>query len=97
MVREAEFNELAKAVAAEVIAMLKDNAALSSIANAREDDLIDSKEACRILGCGERTLQRYRDKGLFTVVYRGPHRCYYFRAEVLEFRTANTRPSRDSK
>lgn len=68
-----------------------------SIANAREDDLIDTKEACRILGCGERTLQRYRDKGLFSVIYRGPHRCLYILSEVLEFRTANTRPSRDSK
>ena len=69
----------------------------TSIAKTREDDLIDSKEACRILGCGDRTLQRYRDKGLFSVIYRGPHRCYYFRAEILDFRAANTRPSIDSK
>ena len=66
-------------------------------ARAKEDDLIDSKEACRILGCSERTLQRYRDQGLFSVIYRGPHRCYYVRAAILEFRAANTRPSRDMK
>jgi hypothetical protein len=70
---------------------------MASIATAREGDLVDSKEACRILGCGDRTLQRYRDKGLFSVIYRGPHRCYYFRAEILDFRAANTRPSRESK
>lgn len=69
----------------------------TSIASAREDDLIDSKEACRILGCGERTLQRYRSAQLLNVIYRGPHRCYYVRAEVLAFRAANTKPSRDSK
>ena len=63
----------------------------------KEDDLIDSKEACRILGCGERTLQRYRTARLMNVVYRGPHRCYYYRSEILAFRAANTRTSRDNK
>ena len=63
----------------------------------KEDDLIDSKEACRILGCGERTLQRYRSSRLLNVIYRGPHRCFYLRSEILAFRAANTRPSRDSQ
>lgn len=66
-------------------------------ARAEEDDLIDSKEACRILACCERTLQRYRSAHLLNVTYRGPHRCLYVRSEVLAFRAANTRPSRDSK
>ena len=61
-----------------------------------EDELIDSKEACRILGCGERTLQRYRSARLLNVIYRGPHRCLYVRSEILAFREANTRKSRDN-
>lgn len=69
----------------------------STSIRSREDDLIDSKEACRILGCGERTLQRYRSARLLNVIYRGPHRCLYVRSEVIEFRNANTRPSRDKK
>ena len=66
-------------------------------ARAEEDELVDSKEACRILACCERTLQRYRSARLLNVIYRGPHRCFYVRSEVLAFRAANTRPSRDSK
>lgn len=66
-------------------------------AHADEDELISTKEACRILACGERTLQRYRSARLLNVTYRGPHRCFYVRSEVLAFRAANTRPSRDSK
>lgn len=66
-------------------------------ARAEEDELVDSKEACRILACCERTLQRYRASRLVTVIYRGPHRCYYFREELLSLRDANTRPNRDSK
>ena len=69
----------------------------STATTSREDDLIDSKEACRILGCGERTLQRYRSARLLNVPYRGPHRCLYFMSEVIEFRNANMRPSRDQK
>ncbi len=90
-------NEIAQMTATTVVAMLKGSDILSSTANAHEDDLIDSKEACRILGCGERTLQRYRSARLLNVIYRGPHRCLYVRSEVIEFRNANTRPSRDQK
>ena len=92
-------NEIAQMTATTVVAMLKDSALLSSIINARaeEDELVDSKEACRILACCERTLQRYRASRLVTVIYRGPHRCYYFRDELLSLRDANTRPNRDSK
>lgn len=61
------------------------------------EELVGTKEACRILACCERTLQRYRASRLVTVIYRGPHRCYYFREELLSLRDANTRPNRDSK
>ena len=100
IVREVEFNDLAEAVAEKVIAMMKDSIALTSSKNARgEDDesLISTKEACRILACGERTLQRYRASRLVSVIYRGPHRCFYYRDEILSLRDANTRPNRDSK
>lgn len=62
-----------------------------------EDELIGTKEACRILGCCPKTMQSYRNRKIFQVVMRGPKKALYFRSEVLAFRAANTRPSRDSK
>lgn len=69
----------------------------SNNTRAEESELIGTKEACRILACGERTLQRYRASRLVSVIYRGPHRCFYYRDEILSLRDANTRPNRDSK
>ena len=68
----------------------------TSDAAREEEDLICTKEACRILACCERTLQRYRASRLVTVIYRGPHRCYYYRSEIVALRDANTRPNRDN-
>ena len=62
-----------------------------------DDELIGTTEACHILGCSTRTLQRYRDQRLFSVRMLGPKKALYFHSEVLAFRAANTRPSRDSK
>lgn len=66
-------------------------------ARAEEDELVDSKEAARILGCTTRTIASYRARKLFRVVFRGPHKAMYWRSELEAFRLANTRPSRDSK
>lgn len=66
-------------------------------AHAEEDELIGSNEACRILGCSTRTLQRYRDQRLFSVRMLGPKKAQYFRSEIEAFRAANTRPSRNTK
>ena len=62
----------------------------------REDPLISTAEACRLLGCSSRTMQRYRDAKLFTVVMNGPHRCSDYRSEILAFRDQRTRSSRDN-
>ena len=70
---------------------------LANTTHATDSELISTKEACRILACGERTLQRYRASRLVSVIYRGPHRCFYYRDEILSLRDANTRPNRDSK
>ena len=66
-------------------------------ARAEEDELIGTKEAARILGCGTRTMAAYRAKKLFRVVMRGPKKALYYKSEILAFREANTRPSRDKK
>ena len=55
------------------------------------DELIGTAEACKILGCCERTMARYRNLRVFNVVMRGPHKALYYRSEVLAFREANTR------
>ena len=69
------------------------------IMSAREEDdeLIDTKEACRILGCCAKTMQTYRNRKLFRVVMRGPKKAMYYKSEILQFRDANTRSSRDNK
>ena len=86
-------------VLAEMIAAkLSVKMGLSSLnARAEENELISTKEACRILACCERTLQRYRAARLVTIVYRGPHRCYYYRDEIMSLREANTRSNRNDK
>ena len=66
-------------------------------AHADEDELIGTKEACRILGCCSKTMQSYRNRKLFRVVMRGPKKAMYYKSEILAFRAANTRPSRDMK
>lgn len=58
--------------------------------NTREkDDLIGTVEACRILGCCSRTMQRYRDRKLFSVIKVGPHKALYYRSEIEAFRDAH--------
>ena len=66
---------------------------LSPIAD-RKDELIGTNEACKILGCCTRTMQRYRDLKLFPVVMNGPHKALYYRKDIEEFRRLNTRPIR---
>ena len=66
-------------------------------ARAKEDDLIGTTEAARILGCSTRTMAAYRAKKLFRVVMRGPRKALYFRNDIEAFRDANTRPGRDMK
>ena len=67
--------------------------------NAREeeDELIGTAEAARILGCSTRTIASYRSRGLWQVVMRGPKKAMYYKSEILAFRDANTRPSRNTK
>ena len=62
-----------------------------------EDELIGTKEACKILGCVPKTMASYRSRKLFRVVMRGPKKALYYKSEILAFRDANTRPSRDMK
>lgn len=62
-----------------------------------EDELIGTKEACRILGCCSKTMQSYRNRKLFRVVMRGPKKAMYYKSEILAFREANTRSSRNDK
>lgn len=66
-------------------------------ARADEDELIGTKEACKILGCVPKTMASYRSRKLFRVVMRGPKKALYYKSEILAFREANTRPSRDKK
>ena len=57
------------------------------------DELIGTAEASKILGCHPRTLQHYRNRKLFNVIMRGPHKALYYKSEILAFREANTRKS----
>lgn len=58
--------------------------------NTREEDgLIGTTEACKILGIGPRTMQRYRDRKCFSVIKRGPHKALYYRHEIEAFRDSN--------
>lgn len=57
-------------------------------------ELIGTAEACKILGIGSRTMQRYRDRKCFTVIMRGPHKALYYRHEIEAFRDANRRSAR---
>jgi hypothetical protein len=66
-------------------------------ARADEDELIGTKEACKILGCVPKTMASYRSRKLFRVVMRGPKKALYYKSEILAFREANTRQSRDVK
>ena len=62
-----------------------------------EDELIGTKEACRILGCCPKTMQSYRNRELFQVIMRGPRKALYYKSAILAFRDANTRSSRNDK
>lgn len=63
---------------------------LSTSNNTREcSELIGTAEACKILGCCARTMQRYRDLRCFSVVMRGPKKALYYRREIEAFRDAN--------
>lgn len=97
ILKEVQVAELAKMVSTMVVADLKACNGASSI-NARtdEDELIGTKEACRILGCCSKTMQSYRNRKLFRVVMRGPKKAMYYKSEILAFREANTRKSRDN-
>ncbi len=99
ILKEVQIAELAKMVSTMVVADLKAcNGAASINAQAEVgDELIGTKEACRILGCCPKTMQSYRNRKLFRVVMRGPKKAMYYKSEILAFRAANTRPSRDSK
>lgn len=66
-------------------------------AHADEDELIGTKEACRILGCCSKTMQSYRNRKLFQVIMRGPRKALYYKSSILAFRDANTRSSRNDK
>ena len=70
---------------------------ISINARAEGDELIGTKEACRILGCCPKTMQSYRNRKLFRVVMRGPKKALYYRSEIEAFREANTRSSRNDK
>ena len=77
-----------KAVEEALVKLLPD--LLNTSINTREkDELIGTAEACKILGIGPRTMQRYRDRKCFNVVMRGPHKALYYRSEILAFRDAN--------
>ena len=51
-----------------------------------QDELIGTKEACKILGCCPRTMQRYRDLRLFPFKRVGPHKALYFKKDIEAFR-----------
>ena len=60
----------------------------------KQDELIGTAEACKILGCCPRTMQRYRDLRLFNITMIGPHKALYYRSEILAFRENNLRKKR---
>lgn len=92
---EAFTDMVATKAADKVVEML---AHTSNSTYAKEDDeLIGTKEACKILGCVPKTMASYRSRKLFRVVMRGPKKALYYKSEILAFREANTRPSRDKK
>lgn len=85
-IEASELEALVKKAVADALAEYQ----LSTSNNTREeDDLIGTAEACKILGIGPRTMQRYRDRKCFNVVMRGPHKALYYRSEILAFRNAN--------
>lgn len=55
----------------------------------KQDELIGTPEACRILGCCPRTMQRYRDMRLFPFKRVGPHKVLYFKKDIEAFRDAH--------
>lgn len=90
---EAFADMVATKAADKVVEML---AHTSNTTNANEEDeLIGTREACRILGCCSKTMQSYRNRKLFRVVMRGPKKAMYYKSEILAFRAANTRSSRN--
>lgn len=52
----------------------------------QQDELIGTAEACKILGCCPRTMQRYRDLRLFPFKRVGPHKALYFKKDIEAFR-----------
>ena len=60
----------------------------------QQDELISTRDACKILGCCPKTMQHYRDLKLFPVVMNGPHKALYYRKDIEEFRRLHTRPVR---
>lgn len=87
---------LRKAVSDEVTRIISSGQFPTPYNTHEEDSLIGSAEACEILGCSSRTLQRYRDRKCFTVIMRGPHKALYHRSEILAFRDANARSNRNN-
>lgn len=97
ILKEVQIAELAKMVSTMVVADLKAcNGATSINARAEGGELIGTKEACQILGCCPKTMQSYRNRKLFRVVMRGPKKAMYYKSEILAFRDANTRSSRNT-
>lgn len=86
---QVEASELETIVKNAVASALADYQNTTSNNTREEDDLIGTAEACKILGIGSRTMQRYRDRKCFNVVMRGPHKALYYRSEILAFRDAN--------
>ena len=88
-IQEAELEAMMRKVVSEELKKILPEY-LSTSNNTREgSELIGTKEACEILGICPRTMQRYRDRGCFSVVMRGPHKALYYRSEILAFRDAN--------
>jgi hypothetical protein len=84
-----EFESRVKKAVEEALVKLLPDLLNTSINTREDDDLIGTAEACKILGIGSRTMQRYRDRKCFNVVMRGPHEALYYRSEILAFRNAN--------
>lgn len=82
-----ELEALIKKAVAEAIA--EHQQANTSNSTREVTDLIGTAEACKILGCCPRTMQRYRDLKCFSVIMRGPHKALYHRSELEAFRDAN--------
>ena len=59
------------------------------------NELIGTKEACKILGCRSRTMQRYRNLRLFDFTLQGPHKALYRRGDIEAFRDQRMVHSRD--